>query len=167
MTAFLLWPDKRLKAVAEPVEAIDAEVLAIWDRMLKAMYDMPGVGLAAPQIGVLRRLAVVDCTAENEDKAPIRLANPELIETSEEMRDHDEASPNLPGASARVTRPARAKVRFMDMSGEIVEQWFEDLWATSVQHQIDHMDGKMYVDRLSPMKRRMVLDRVKKKLKRG
>ncbi len=166
MTHFLLWPDKRLKAIAAPVDRVDDEVMAIWDQMLSAMYAMPGVGLAAPQIGVLRRLAVVDCTSEGEEKAPIRLANPELLETSDETRDHEEASPNLPGASARVTRPARAKVRFVDMSGEVVEQWFEGLWATSVQHQIDHMDGKMYIDRLSPMKRRMVLDRVKKKLKR-
>lgn len=101
---YLIWPDKRLREIAAPVEHIGPEEIALWDRMLKLMYDMPGVGLAAPQIGVLRRIAVVDCG--NDKSAAIRLANPEIIEASEELREHDEASPNLPrgfrqGASPR------------------------------------------------------------------
>ena len=164
--AFLLWPDKRLKTVAEPVEKVGDEEVAIWNRMLKAMYAMPGVGLAAPQIGVMRRLAVVDCS-EDGAPDPIRLANPELLESSSETRNHDEASPNLPGVHARVTRPALAKVRYLDEGGATVERWFEGLWATSVQHQIDHLNGMIFVDRLSRMKRRMVLDRYAKLRRRG
>ena len=166
MDAFLLWPDKRLRTPADPVEKVGNEEVAIWARMLKAMYAMPGVGLAAPQIGVMRRLAVVDCS-EGGSRAPVRLANPELIESSSETRDHEEASPNLPGVSARVTRPALAKVRYLDEGGATVERWFEGLWATSVQHQIDHLNGMVFIDRLSRMKRKMVLDRFAKLRKRG
>ncbi|MEM7547429.1 MAG: peptide deformylase [Pseudomonadota bacterium] len=166
MSDFLLWPDKRLKMRAEPVAAVNADIVALWDRMLSAMYAMPGVGLAAPQIGVMLRVAVLDC-AEKGVKAPVRLANPELLETSNDTNDHEEASPNLPGVHAKVTRPTQAKVRFLDATGAVVERWFEGLWATSVQHQIDHLDGKLYIDRLSPMKRRMVLDRFKKLQRRG
>ena len=166
MDEFLLWPDKRLRTPADPVGAVGAGEIAIWERMLKAMYAMPGVGLAAPQIGVMRRLAVVDCS-EGGSRAPVRLANPELIESSSETRDHEEASPNLPGVSARVTRPALAKVRYLDEGGATVERWFEGLWATSVQHQIDHLNGMVFVDRLSRVKRKMVLDRFAKLRKRG
>lgn len=163
---FLLWPDMRLKTVAAPVEKVDADVLAVWDRMLRAMYDMPGVGLAAPQIGVMLRLAVVDCS-EGGARAPVLLANPELLETSAETRDHEEASPNLPGVSAKVTRAAMAKVSYLDEAGSRTVRWFEGLWSTSVQHQIDHLNGMVFVDRLSRTKRRMVLDRYMKLRRRG
>ncbi len=157
---FLLWPDPRLKLVAEPVEKVDADVVATWERMLKAMYDMPGVGLAAPQIGVSRRIIVVDCEADGQ--APVRMANPELIEASAEMRDHEEASPNLPGVHAKVSRPAAVLVSYLDMGGAMTQRWFEGLWSTSVQHQIDHLNGELFIERLSRVKRRMVLDRYKK-----
>jgi len=90
-----------------------------------------------------------------------------LLETSAETRDHEKASPNLPSVYAKVARPSMARVRFLDMGGAVTEQWFEGLWATSVQHQIDHLNGKLYIDRLSPTKRRMVLDRFKKLQRRG
>ena len=162
---FLLWPDPRLKAVAAPVDKVDADVAATWERMLKAMYAMPGVGLAAPQIGVSRRIIVVDC--EPDGPAPVRMANPELIEASDEMRDHEEASPNLPGVSAKVSRPAAVLVSYLDMGGAKTRRWFEGLWATSVQHQIDHLNGELYIERLSRVKRRMVLDKYKKLRRRG
>lgn len=162
---FLLWPDPRLKAASAPVDRVDAEVAATWERMLKAMYAMPGVGLAAPQIGVLRRIIVVDC--EPEGQAPVRMANPELIEASNEMRDHEEASPNLPGVHARVSRPAAVLVSYLDMGGAKTQRWFEGLWSTSVQHQIDHLNGELYIERLSRMKRRMVLDKYKKQRRKN
>ncbi|MEO0360963.1 MAG: peptide deformylase [Pseudomonadota bacterium] len=166
--SFLLWPDKRLRAPADPVGAVDDAALRTWDKMLELMYDMPGVGLAAPQIGVMRRLAVVDCAdAMGEARAPIRLADPEVVEASEERFEYEEASPNLPGVSARVSRPAAVKVGFLDMAGQRTERWFEGLWATSVQHQIDHLDGKVFVDRLSRTKRRMALDRYAKLRRKG
>ncbi|PWK56392.1 peptide deformylase [Silicimonas algicola] len=125
------------------------------------MDAMPGYGLAAPQIGVMLRLAVVDCS--DERGRALRLADPLIVVASDETSDWDEAPPNLPGVSARVSRPARVTVAFTDAEGDRVRQDFEGLWATSVQHQIDHLDGRMFFDRLSRTKREMLL---KKALKR-
>ena len=129
--------------------------------MIETMDAMPGYGLAAPQIGVMLRLAVVDCS--DERGRALRLADPLIVAASAETSDWDEASPNLPGVSARVSRPARVTVAFTDGDGDRVRQDFEGLWATSVQHQIDHLDGRMFFDRLSRTKREMLL---KKALKR-
>ncbi len=157
MTArpILPWPDKRLRTPAEPVEAITDEIRAIWDDMIDTMEAMPGVGLAAPQIGVMLRLAVVD--ASDDRGWPVRLANPEILSASPETRSHLEASPNLPGISAQVRRPATVTVRFLNADGVIDRRDFEGLWATSVQHQIDHLNGKVFVDRLGKVKRDMLL----------
>ena len=162
---FLPWPDPRLKAVAAPVGVVDDEVLETWVRMLEAMYAMPGVGLAAPQIGVSRRLAVVDC--EQGGRAPVRLADPEIIDLATEMREHEEASPNLPGVSAKVKRPAWALVSYIGENGIRTRRRFEGLWATSVQHQIDHLNGMLFIDRLSRTKRQMVLGKYNKLRRKG
>lgn len=160
MTEVLRWPDRRLALAAEQVGTVDDEVRKVWDEMIAVMEAMPGYGLAAPQIGVLRRLAVVDCS--DERGRAVRLADPEITAVSSEMRDHEEASPCLPGVSARVTRPARVTVSFLNESGRRIRQDFEGLWATSVQHQIDHLDGRMYFDRLSRTRRAMLLKRAAK-----
>lgn len=165
MSEFLLWPDKRLTAIAEPIVKVDDEVVAIWRRMCAAMYNMPGVGLAAPQLGIALRLAVIDCS--DGKGVAILMANPELIGTSSETSDWDEASPNLPGIHAKVTRPAMAQVRYLDVGGAETTRWFEGLWATSVQHQIDHLNGMLFIDRLSRTKRRMALDKYTKLRRRG
>lgn len=157
---FVMWPDKRLRTPAEPVTAITDETRAIWDEMITAMEEMPGVGLAAVQLGIMQRLAVVDCS-EERGKA-VRMANPEVLHASVQPRDHEEASPNLPGVSAKVTRPRAVTVKFLNESGEIEERDFVGLWATSVQHQIDHLNGRMYFDRLSKMKRDMLLRKAQK-----
>lgn len=162
---FLLWPDPRLKTKAAAAGPVDAEVEAVWERMLEAMYAIPGVGLAAPQIGVMRRLAVVDC--EQGARAPVRLADPELIEAAPEMREHEEASPNLPGVSAKVKRPAWVLVAYTNQTGMRTRRKFEGLWSTSVQHQIDHLDGRLFIDRLSRTKRQMVLSRYMKLRRKG
>ena len=162
---FLPYPDRRLAAVAATVEAVTDEVRAIWDEMLEAMYAMPGVGLAAPQLGIGLRLAVVDCSQGGE-RAPVRMANPELIEVSEAQATRPEASPNLPGVSAEVTRPATVTVSYLSEKGLRERREFEGLWATSVQHQIDHLDGKLFIDRLSKVKRRMVLAKYAKAQRR-
>lgn len=154
------WPDRRLRTPAAPVEAITEEVRAIWDRMIEVMEAMPGVGLAAPQLGVPLRLAVVDASAERG--RAIRLANPEILEAAPDMRAHEEASPNLPGVSARLERPARVTVRFLNAEGVWDRRDFEGLWSTSVQHQIDHLEGRMYFDRLSRLKRDRLLARARK-----
>ncbi|RZW04873.1 MAG: peptide deformylase [Rhodobacteraceae bacterium] len=160
----ILWPDKRLRTAALPVGDITEETRAIWNDMIETMDAMPGYGLAAPQIGVMLRLAVVDCS-DDRGRA-IRLADPEVLAVSDETSDWDEASPNLPGLSARVTRPARVTVAFTDADGNRIRQDFEDLWATSVQHQIDHLDGRMFFDRVSRTKRDMLLKRWKKGARR-
>lgn len=161
---FLMYPDKRLQTVCAPVEGIDDSVRAIWDEMLNAMYGMPGVGLAAPQIGVMQRLAVVDCSGTHN--AAIRMANPEILHASAKMNEHDEASPNLPGLSGKVERPRAVTVRYMNEDGETVEKDFVHLWATSVQHQIDHLNGKLFITHLSPVKREMLLAKHAKNMKR-
>ena len=137
----LAWPDKRLRTPCEEVTAVSDEVRAIWQDMIDTMDAMPGVGLGAPQIGVMLRLAVVD-TSEARNKR-IRLANPEVIDASAIMNVHEEASPCLSGVSAKVSRPRGVKVRYMDETGAVVERDFVGLDATSVQHQIDHLDGKL------------------------
>lgn len=157
---FLPWPDKRLRTPAAPVGEITDEHRMIWDDMVETMDAMPGYGLAAPQIGVMLRLAVVDCS--DERGRAIRLADPEILAASEETSDWNEASPNLPGLSAKVTRPARVTVAFTDPQGNRIRQDFEGLWATSVQHQIDHLNGKMFFDRLSRTRRDILLKKWKK-----
>ncbi|SPF79690.1 peptide deformylase [Pseudoprimorskyibacter insulae] len=156
----LPWPNKCLRTPAAPVEAITDEIRAIWTDMIDTMEAMPGVGLAAVQIGVMQRLAVVD--ASEERGKVVRMANPEVLHASVQPRDHEEASPNLPGLSAKITRPRAVTVRFMNEAGEVVEQDFVGLWATSVQHQIDHLNGKMYFDNLSKTKRDILLRKAKK-----
>lgn len=158
--ACLRWPDARLRSPAAPVAAITEDIRAIWADMVDTMEAMPGVGLAAPQIGVMLRLAVVDCS-EARGQA-ILMANPEVLHASERLRAHEEASPNLPGVSAVVERPRAVTVRYLNAEGSVEERDFVSLWATSVQHQIDHLNGRMYFDHLSKLKRDMLLRRARK-----
>lgn len=154
------WPDKRLRTQASSVDAITDEIREIWADMVDTMEAMPGVGLAANQIGVMLRLAVVD--ASDKRGQAVLMANPEVLHSSIEPREHEEASPNLPGVSAKVTRPRAVTVRFMNADGVIDRRDFVGLWATSVQHQIDHLNGKMYFDHLSKVKRDMLLRKARK-----
>lgn len=157
---FVLWPDPRLRTPCAEVDAVDDQVRAIWDDMVDTMEAMPGVGLAACQIGVMRRLAVVDASLARGQA--VRMANPEVLHASVEPRSHEEASPNLPGVSAMVERPRAVTVRFLNEAGAVEERDFVGLWATSVQHQIDHLAGRMYFDRLSRVKRQMLLKKAGK-----
>ena len=151
----LRWPDKRLATPAASVGKIDDAVRAVWADMIDTMEAMPGWGLAAPQIGVMQRLAVVD-VSDTRGKA-VRLADPEVIDLATETRAGTEASPCLPGVSAKVDRPVWVNVSFIDAHGFRVRQRFEDTWAVSVMHQIDHLNGKLYVDRLSRVRRDMLI----------
>ena len=160
---FVPWPDRRLFTAAAPVGEITDEVRAIWRDMVDVMDAMPGYGLAAPQIGVMLRLAVVDCS-ESRGRA-VRMADPEIAAASDELFEWDEASPNLPGFSASIRRPARVTVVFTDPGGNRIRQDFEDLWSTSVQHQIDHLNGRMYYDRLSRTRREMFLKKARKAIR--
>ncbi|MGR3551069.1 peptide deformylase [Pseudooceanicola sp.] len=159
--AILRWPDRRLRTPAAEVLAVTDEVRAIWADMIDTMEAMPGVGLAAVQIGVMQRLAVVDASGERGQA--IRMANPEVLHASVEPREHEEASPCLPGVSAKIVRPRAVTVRFLNAEGTVEEKDFVGLWATSVQHQIDHLAGRMYFDRLSKTRRDMLLRKARKR----
>ncbi len=165
MRACLPYPHPVLKSPAAPVAEITPEVRAVWAEMVEVMDAMPGYGLAAVQIGVALRLAVVDCS-EARGQA-ILMANPEVLHASGQMRDHEEASPNLPGVSAVISRPRAVTVRYLNADGEIEECDMVNLWATSAQHQIDHLNGKLYFDHLSPLKRQMLLAKAYKLRRRG
>ncbi len=159
------WPAQILRSPAGDVAAITDEIRAIWADMIDTMEAMPGYGLAAVQIGVPLRLAVVDCS-QTRDQA-VRMANPEVLHASVQLREHEEASPNLPGVSAMVERPRAVTVRFLNADGAVEERDFVGLWATSVQHQIDHLAGKMYFDRLSALKRQRLIARAEKVRRRA
>jgi len=158
--AVLRWPDKRLRTPAAPVTEITDATRAIWAEMIAVMEAMPGVGLAATQLGEMQALAVVD--ASDARGQAVRMANPEILHASVQLREHQEASPCLPGVSAVIERPRAVTVRFINAEGEIEERDFVGLWATSVQHQIDHLQGRMYFDRLGRVKRDMLLRRARK-----
>lgn len=158
---FVPFPDQRLRSKAADVAEITDAVRAIWADMVETMDAMPGYGLAGPQIGVMQRLAVVDCS--DERGRAILLANPEVLHASVQFREHEEASPNLPGVSAVISRPRAVTVRFLNAEGQMEDRDFVGLWATSVQHQIDHLAGKMYFDRLSPLKRKMLIAKAGKR----
>lgn len=157
---FLPWPDKRLRTAAAPVTQITDEIRRIWADMVETMDAMPGYGLAGPQIGVMLQLAVVDCS-ERRGQA-VLMANPEILHASIQPREHEEASPNLPGVSAVIERPRAVTVRFLNAEGATEERDFVGLWATSVQHQVDHLAGRMYFDRLSKLKRERLIKRAAK-----
>ena len=156
----LPWPDKRLRTAAAEVSEITDEIRAVWTDMIDTMEAMPGVGLGANQIGVMLRLAVVD--GSKERGRAVRMANPEVLHASTQLREHEEASPNLPGVAAKIKRPRAVTVRYMDETGAITERDFVGIEATSVQHQIDHLNGKLYFDHLSKMKRDMLIKKSKK-----
>ncbi len=159
----LRWPDPRLKARAEPVARVDDGVRAVWAEMAAAMRAFRGVGLAAPQLGIGLRLALVDPTATG--LRPLRLANPELLWTSPDTETRQEASPCLPGVAEEVRRPASVRVGFLGEEGP-EERLLTGLAARSLQHQIDHLDGRLYLDRLGEMRRKRLLERYRK-LARG
>jgi peptide deformylase len=154
------WPDPVLRKPAANVDGITDTVRAIWADMIDTMEAMPGYGLAAVQIGVPLRLAVVDCSDARGQA--VRMANPEVLHASGQMREHEEASPNLPGVSAVIRRPRAVTVRFLNDQGAVEDRDFVGLWAISVQHQIDHLAGKMYFDHLSALKRKMLIAKAEK-----
>ncbi len=158
--SYVMWPHVALRTAAAPVEAVTDEVRAIWDEMIFAMEKMPGVGLAAPQLGIGLALAVVDAS-EVRGQA-VRMANPEVLHASVELREHEEGSPNLPRVWAKIKRPRAVTVRFLNEAGEMEEQDFVGLWATSVQHQIDHLQGRMFFDHLTRVKRDMLIKKARK-----
>lgn len=155
-------PDPRLKVKCAPVEQVDDAIRALMDDMLETMYDAPGIGLAAPQVGVHKRVLVVDTAREGEDPAPIRMANPEIVWQSEELATYQEGCLSLPEEYADVERPAAVRIRYLDENNQKREIEAEGLLATCVQHEMDHLDGILFVDHISRLKRNMILRRLQK-----
>jgi peptide deformylase len=155
-------PDPRLKVKCRPVERVDAKIRRLMDDMLETMYSAPGIGLAAPQVGVPLRVLVVDVAKEGEKAAPLRMANPEILWTSDEIESYEEGCLSLPDQYAPVERPARCRVRYLDAQNEIRELEAEGLLATCIQHEIDHLEGVLFVDHISALKRGMILRKLQK-----
>jgi peptide deformylase len=155
-------PDPRLKRLAEPVKKVDAEVRRLMDDMLETMYKAPGIGLAAPQVGQLKRVIVIDLAREDEKPQPLRMANPELIWVSDEDAVYNEGCLSLPEHYADVTRPAAIKVRYLDHENEIRELEADGLLATCIQHEMDHLEGILFVDHLTALKRNIILRKLLK-----
>ena len=159
----LIHPDPRLKTRAEEVSEVTEELRTLADDMLETMYDAPGIGLAAPQIGVMKRVLVMDCVKEEgEAPRPMVLLNPVVTWASEELSSYEEGCLSIPEQYADVERPAEVKVAWMGLDGETHEEVFDGLWATCVQHEIDHLDGKLFIDYLKPLKRQMITRKMQK-----
>ncbi|MGC1261196.1 MAG: peptide deformylase [Jannaschia helgolandensis] len=167
----LIHPDPRLKQVAAAVSDLSDERRALAADLLETMYDAPGIGLAAPQVGVAERLIVVDCVKdEGIAPRPLIMFNPEIIAASDRTSVYEEGCLSIPEQYGEVTRPAEVTVRWVDETGAERSEDMDGLWATCVQHEIDHLDGKLFIDYLGPMKRQLITRRMvklKRELARG
>ena len=155
-------PDPRLKKVSSPVDTVDDEVRALMEDMLETMYAAPGIGLAAVQVGVLRRIVVMDLAREGEPPAPLHFINPEIVWRSEEIAPYEEGCLSIPEVYDEVVRPARVRVRYLDREGRSVEEEAEGLYAVCIQHEVDHLNGVLFIDYLSKLKRSRAVSKVKK-----
>ena len=171
MRNILIHPDPRLKKVTDPVSSVTKELRQLADDMLETMYNAPGIGLAAPQVAVMSRMIVMDCVKdENATPEPMVLINPEVVWTSEEHNVYEEGCLSIPEQYAEVERPAEVEVRWMDLDGKTQRERFDGLWATCVQHEIDHLDGKLFIDYLKPLRRQMItrkMQKLKREMARG
>ncbi len=160
-------PDPRLKAKCEPVARVDSGVATLMDDLLETMYAAPGIGLAAPQVGVLKCVLVVDVSRKEDPPEPLCLANPEIVAVSGETLKHEEGCLSLPQYYADVVRPARVTVRYLDRDNQSREIEADGMIAVVLQHEIDHLDGILFVDHVSALKRGMILRKLRKAKKQG
>lgn len=163
----LVIPDARLRAVADPIDSVDEDIKTLAKDMLETMYDAPGIGLAAPQIGVMKRIVVMDLAPEGEPAAPLVLINPEILKFSEETAITEEGCLSIPELYYDVERPAEVTVRYTDLDGNTVELEAKERLAVCVQHELDHLDGVLYIDYLSRLKRDRVIKKFDKAAKRA
>jgi peptide deformylase len=163
----IIAPDPRLKVNAKPVAKVDEKVRRLMDDMVETMYESIGIGLAAPQVGVAQRVIVVDVAREGEKPNPIRIADPEILWRSEETTLANEGCLSLPEHYADVIRPAAIKLRYLDHENEIREIEAKGLLATCIQHEIDHLDGVLFVDHISALKRGIILRKLAKAKRSG
>ena len=152
----ILHPDPRLKKACTPVADLSDDLRNLADDMLKTMYGAPGVGLAAPQVGVLSRLIVLDCIKTEGPARPLIMFNPQVLSVSDDRNVYEEGCLSIPEHYADVERPKQVRVGWIDRDGNPREEEFDDLWATCMQHEIDHLDGKLFIDYLGPLRRQMI-----------
>jgi peptide deformylase len=160
-------PDPKLRLVSDPVERVDAELLSLADDMLETMYDAPGIGLAAIQVAVPRRLLVIDLAKEDEARAPQIFINPQVLWSSDERNVYEEGCLSIPDYYAEVERPAQVRVAYVGRDGKEHEIQAEGLLATCLQHEIDHLNGVLFLDHISKLKRDMVIRKFTKAAKQG
>ena len=158
----LIAPDPRLKFKSEPVKVVDDDIRQLMDDMLETMHSARGIGLAAPQIDIQKRIIVVDAAGKDEEPQPLRMANPEIIEVSDEDEAHEEGCLSLPEHFSEVVRPTSVRVRYLDHENEIREMDADGILGVCIQHEIDHLDGVLFVDYISALKRNMILRKLTK-----
>jgi peptide deformylase len=158
----LVAPDPRLKVKSKPVEKVDDSIRRLMDDMLETMYASQGIGLAAPQIGVAKRVIVMDLARQGEPAKPMKMANPEIIWRSDEEAVCEEGCLSVPDQFSEVSRPKAVKIRYLDYQNEIREMDADGYLATCIQHEIDHLDGILFVDRVSSLKRNIIMRKLVK-----
>ncbi|MFT7057691.1 MAG: peptide deformylase [Pseudorhodobacter sp.] len=159
----LLHPDPRLKKICDPVVQVSSEIGQLAEDMLATMYNAPGIGLAAPQVGVMKQLLVMDCVKDPAlSPRPMVMINPVVSWSSEDTSVYDEGCLSIPDHYAEVTRPAKVRVQWLGLDGKAAEEEFKGLWATCVQHEIDHLKGKLFIDYLGPLRRQMITRKMQK-----
>ena len=155
-------PDSRLNQISKKVEIIDDSIISTLDQMLECMYQNNGIGLAAPQVGILKRLVVIDCSDNQDIKKPLKLINPEITKLSKNISEFEEGCLSLPSQYAKVTRPSEITLKYRNIEGLICGSQFNGLEATCIQHEIDHLDGKLFVDHISKLKKNIIIKKLKK-----
>ncbi len=158
----IIEPDPVLRKKSEMLETVDDELRALLDDMLETMYAAPGIGLAAVQVGILKRLIVIDISKDKEKKNPLFLINPEIISLSKKTSVYEEGCLSLPGHFAEIERPAECKIKFIDYNGKEKELKATGLLATCIQHEVDHLNGVLFIDYLSKLKKDMILKKLTK-----
>ena len=155
-------PDSRLNQISKKVEIIDDFITSTLNQMLECMYQNNGIGLAAPQVGILKRLIVIDCSDNKDIKKPLKLINPEITKLSKNISEFEEGCLSLPSQYAKVIRPSEITLKYKNIEGLICESKFSGLEATCIQHEIDHLDGKLFVDHISKLKKYIIIKKLKK-----
>lgn len=161
----IILPDPVLRQVSKPIERVDADIQRLVDDMLETMYDAPGIGLAAIQVGVARRMLVIDLSKEGEEKQPLVFINPEIVSSSDERSVYEEGCLSIPDYYAEVERPAKVTAKYLDREGKEQSVEADGLLATCLQHEIDHLNGVLFIDHISRLKREMVIKKFTKSAK--
>jgi len=160
-------PDERLNQMSLEVDGINKDIIVTLDRMLDCMYENNGIGLAAPQIGLLKRLIVIDCSSDEKNKRPKKFINPKIVRISNNLTSFEEGCLSLPYQYASVERPDQILLEYMDFKGEKQKKKFTGLEATCIQHEVDHLNGKLFVDHISKLRKNLILKKLIKYKKKG